>query len=350
MLTCLAVFETFLLSSVLLPMVASAAIRNPTMNILQPSVKNLSVPTDLTLEPVPRDPRLRVEASGYNHIPLSRTSLMMTFVNEMSKLASLDWNRQVGSFRSTAVQGYSDVAMFLNVRSPAQTIQTKIAVWGMFSTFSNTVMGNRFKACNIDLYWDDVKIARIRVRPNPTTSQSTIGEQNGQNQSLSQELPALPSLYNSVGNLTDEPSDLTNDTSILTQPAFEAVCHYIEDAKTLNDTEVFATIIGTLKNIAPIPKTSLVEEAFETGMRTVDAKVQFEGPEGIPPHPPGPPYYQYQWVIRALHAMPRYMLDHGRLAELGVSIVVDGRQLGFGQLLKGEVGPARVTYTDISAV
>ncbi|CAF9939792.1 hypothetical protein IMSHALPRED_001633 [Imshaugia aleurites] len=349
MLPCHVLSETVFLLFILLPMVA-LAITNP-ITILQPSVRNFSASTELTLGPVPQDPRLRIAIQGYNQIPVSRTSLMMTCVNEISKLVSLDWNGQVRSFRSSQIQGYSDVAIFMNVRSPAPSIQTKVAVWGMYLTFTNTVIANRVKACDVDLYWDDVRVARIRVRPNPaTSSQSMIGEQGSPDQRLLQELPALPSLYNTSGNLTDGSSNIHNDTSILKEPMFEADCSYLGDAETLNDIEVFATIMGALKNIAPVPKTSLVHDAFETGMRTVDARVQFQGPEDIPWHPPGPPYYQYQWVIRALHAMPGYMLSQGRLAELGVSIVVDGRRLGFGQLIKGEVDPVRATYTNISTV
>lgn len=327
-------------------MIVSAAIANPTINVLQPSVSNSSFST---LPSVPVDPRFRVEIKGYNPIPVRRTSLMMTFVNEMSKLAIMDWNGQVGSFRSTAFPGYSDVAIFLNVKRPAQTIQTKIAIWGMSSTFTNTVIANRFKACDVDIYWDDVKIARIRIRPNPaTSSQSTIEEQGSQNQSLVQVLPTLPSLDDVTGNHTNGFLNLTNDTSILTEPVFEADCYYLEDAKTLTDTEVFATVFSVLKNIAPVPKTSLVEETFEMGMLTVDARIQFQGPEDIPGHPPGPPYYQFQWVIRALHAMPIYMLGQGRFAELGVLIVVDGRHLGIGHILKGEMDPPGITGTNTS--
>lgn len=279
-------------------MVASAPTTNPIINILQPSVKNLFVFTDLTLEPAPVDPRFRVAVSSYDHVPVSRTSFMMTCVNEMSKLALLDWNGQVGSFRSTAVPRCSDVAIFLNVRSPAQTIQTRIAVWGEYLVFINEVLPNRFMACDIDLYWDDVKVARLRVRPNPATSSQssrlTIREQSNQNQSLVKVLPTLPSLHNAISNLTNGSSDLSNDKSILIEPVFEAICDYCEDAETLNDTEVFATVVSALQNIAPAPKTSLVEEAFETGMTSVDARVQFQGPGEIPWHPQGPPYYQYQ--------------------------------------------------------
>ena len=326
-------------------MVASAAITSPTINILQPSVTNSSFSI---LPSIPVDPRFKKEIVGYNLIPVSRTSLMMTFVNEMAKIALMDWNGQIGSFRSTAVPEYSDVVIFLTVKRPAQTIQTKIAVWGLFSTFTNTVIANRFKACDVDLYWDDVQIARIRVRPKPATSQSTIGEQGSQNQSLAQVLPTLPSLDDLSRNLTNGHSNLTNDTSILTEPVFDIDCQYPEGAKTLTDIEVFATVLSVLKTIAPVPKTDLVDAAFETGMLTIDARVQFQGPEDIPWHPPGPPYYQYQWVVRALHAMPTYMLDQGRFAELAVLIIVDGRHLGVGQILKGEMDPQDITGKNIS--
>lgn len=338
--------EAFCLTSVLLPIIASAAITNPTVNILQPTVEDSSVSA---LPSSPVDPRFRKEIAGYNHIPVSRTSLMMTFVNEMSKLALLDWNGQVGSFRSTPFPGYSDVAIFLNVKSPARTIQTRIAVWGLFSAFVNTAVANRFKACDVDLYWADVKVARIRIRPNPaTSSQSTIGEQGSMNQSLVQVLPTLPRLDDAINNLSNGSPNLTNGTSTLTEPVFEADCGYLEDAETLTDIEVFATVFSVLRNLAPVPKTNLVDEGFETGMRTVEAKIQFQGPGEIPSHAPGPPYYQYQWVIRAVHAMPIYMLHQRRFAELGVGIVVDGRRLGRGQILKGEMGSRGVAGTNVS--
>lgn len=326
------------MSAILLPTIVSAAIPIPTINILQPSVNTSAS----ALPPSPVDPRFGKTISGYNQIPVSRISLMMTFVNEMSKLALLDWNGQVGSFRSTAFPGYSDVAIFLNVKPPMQTIQTRIAVWGMFSAFTNIVIANRFKACDVDLYWADVKVARIRIRPHPatTSSQSTVGEQGSRNQSLVQMLPTLPSLDDdddAISNLANGSPDLTNGTSTLTEPVFEADCDYLEDARTLTDTEVFATVFSVLRNLAPVPKTNIVDESFEIGMRTIGAKIQFQGLGEIPSHPQGPPYYQYQWVIRAVLAMPIYMLHQQRFAELGVLIIVDGRHLGRGQILKGEM-------------
>lgn len=42
------------------------------------------------------------------------------------------------------------------------------------------------------------------------------------------------------------------------------------------------------------------------------------------------------------------MLDHGKLAELGIDMVVDSRRLGYGQIVKGRAGPGDVTYTNIS--
>ena len=153
-------------------------------------------------------------------------------------------------------------------------------------------------------------------------------------------LPTLPSLDDdddAISNLANGSPDLTNGTSTLTEPVFEADCDYLEDARTLTDTEVFATVFSVLRNLAPVPKTNIVDESFEIGMRTIGAKIQFQGLGEIPSHPQGPPYYQYQWVIRAVLAMPIYMLHQQRFAELGVLIIVDGRHLGRGQILKGEM-------------
>ncbi|CAD6591779.1 MAG: hypothetical protein ASARMPRED_005596 [Alectoria sarmentosa] len=235
-----------------------------------------------------------------------------------------DFNGQTASFQSVREPGYDDFYITMKVKAPATQVQTRIAVWGLYAAISNMQIADNFVEADFDLTWDGSKVASLRLQTRDTASaQSMVEGQGTQNQSLT--LPPLnypPSLDDMMTNLTEQtPEASINATSILKDQVFEAYCEYLPDAETLTFEEVLIPIIRVLQSVAAVPKTSLVDSAFETGYSGVDSRMQFGGP--TPSGAVQPPYYQYKWIIKGVNAIPFFLLEHGRSAELTVGLVID---------------------------
>ena len=114
----LAVPETAVVASTWLSMVASAT--TPTRDLSIAPILSTNTSASFTIPITPIDPRFHITGLVTPHPPLTQNSLLMTAVNEMAKLALLDWNGRVGSFRSTRIPGYSDISISIKVTPPAQ--------------------------------------------------------------------------------------------------------------------------------------------------------------------------------------------------------------------------------------
>ncbi len=265
----------------------------------------------------------------------------MTAINEMGNLALLDWNGQIRSFRSQRIPGYSDVSIVIRVVPPAQRIDTRIAVWGLYAAIDSMRINDKFEANEYGLYWGNSQVGVLRFRNLAASHYAPRGEQN-ESQSLDLILPTLPSVAKSFGKPTKKNPSSANITGMLKEHVLVANCHYLPDAESLTFEEVLLPIISAMRDVAAVPKTSFMDSAFVAQPAGMDAKVIFAGRNGGPiGRRTGT--YQYQWVIKVLDAIPSFFLMNERFAEMYVNIIVDGVYLGCGGLDKREVESISVT-------
>ena len=320
-------------------MVASTIIPAQDLSIFQTVPKNISA--SLTIPVTPIDPRFRITVFDGPDTPLNQKSLLMTAINEMGKLALLDWNGQIKSFRSQRIPGYSDVSIVVRVVPPAQRIDTRIAVWGLYAAIESMSTNDKFEAKEYSLFWGNSQVGVLRFHNIAASQYTPRGEQN-ESQSSDLILPTLPSLANSFGKPTKETPSSANITEMLKEHVLVANCHYLPDAESLTFGEVLLPIISAMRNVAAVPKTSFMDSAFVAQPAGMEAKVIFAGRSGGPVgRRTGT--YQYKWVIRVLYAIPSFFFMNDRFAEMYVNIIVDGVYLGVGMLDKREVESISVT-------
>ena len=138
-------------------------------------------------------------------------------------------------------------------------------------------------------------------------------------------LPTLPSISDSFRNLTDE-------SAILKADGFTPDCIYIRDAQPLTFEEVLYPLITTLRDVAPVPKDSFLDEKFLVQPVGLDAQIAFGGRRYGPISRHNT--YQYKWVVKTLQAIPIFFLRNNRFAEMLVHLIVNGDYVGVGGLDK----------------
>ena len=323
-----AILGTAAVASVCPSAVVSTAIPTGDLSILQPVSTNVS--TGFTLPITPIDPRFGITRIIGSDTPLAQNSLLMTAVNEMAKLALRDWNGRVGSFRSQEILGYSEVLIVIRAARPARMIDTRIVVWGLYAAIDNMRLNHRFQVNEYQLYWDNSMVGTLRFSSTVALESATGGQQN-ETERLDLTLPTLPSIVNSFQNGTEDDTSSANSTGSL-EDFFYADCHYIRDAQPLTFEEALVPIITTLRDVAVAPKASFMDGKFLVQPVGMDAQVLFGGRDYGPISERNT--YQYEYVIKALRAIPDFFLRNNRFAEMLMHLIVDGVYVGVGGLDK----------------
>lgn len=304
------------------------AIPTGELSTLQPVSTNIS--TGLTLPITPIDPRFGITRTIGPDTPLAQNSLLMTAVNEMAKLALRDWSGRVGSFRSSHLPGYSEVLIVIRTVRPARKIDTRIVVWGLYAAIDNMRLNHRFQVNEYQLYWDDILVGTLRFS-STVASESATGGQQSETERLDLMLPTLPSIVNPFRNGTEDNTSSADSTGSL-EDFFFADCLYIQDAQPLTFEEVLVPIITALRDVAAAPKTSFMDGKFLVQPVGMDAKVLFGGRDYGPITERNT--YSYEFVIRALHAIPDFFLRNNRFGEMLMHLIVNGVYVGVGGLDK----------------
>ena len=220
---------------------------------------------------------------------------------------------------------------------PAQRIDTRIAIWGLYAAIDSMKINEKFEANEYGLYWGNLPVGVLRF----ASQYAPTGEKN-ESQSLDLMVSTLPSVANSFEKLTKKTPSSANITGLLEEHVLVANCHYLSDAESLTFEEILLPVIIAMRDVAAVPKTSFMDSAFAAQPAGMDAKVIFAGRNGGPiGRRTGT--YQYQWVIGVLDAIPNFFLLNERFAEMYVNIIVDGVYLGVGVLDKREVQSIGVT-------
>lgn len=308
--------------------IGSPAIPSEDLSFLQPVSTNNS--TGLSLPITPIDPRFSITRTVGPNTPLAQNSLLMIAVNEMAKLALRDWNGRVGSFRSQQISGYSEVLIVMRTARPARKIDTRIVVWGLYAAIDNMRLNHRFQMNEYQLYWDNSMVGTLRFS-STVALESATGVQQSETERLDLTLPTLPSIVNTFQNGTEDKTSSADSTGSL-EDFFFADCLYIQDAQPLTFEEVLVPIITTLRDVAAAPKASFMDGKFLVQPIGMDAKVLFGGRDYGPISERNT--YQYEYVIRALRAIPDFFLRNNRFAEMLMHLIVNGVYVGVGGMDK----------------
>ncbi|KAL6722240.1 hypothetical protein ACLMJK_001347 [Lecanora helva] len=292
------------------------------------SVNNLSIPN------TPIDPRFRIIGNPGSNTPLDLGSLLMTGTNELAKLALKDWEGEVPSFRSAFIPRYSDVAIVMKAVRPASHIDTKIAVWGLFSALNQMATTGRCLGQNYDLYWGMTRVAVLVIKPKLDLTIAMPSEE-GRNESNTLNT-TLPTLSDNVSFLQQAPISTSvrigKQTISPRDHSFSTRCRWPPGARPIPILFAFSIILNGLRLVASEPKTSLVDQDFSVQSTDNPARAFFAGPYGEPISIPGDRTYPYELVILTLRAMMNFLVVNHRYTEMAVDLVVDGVSVGSGGL------------------
>ena len=280
--------------------------------------------TELTIPPiVPLDPRFTIDWTDVSPVPLNQKSFIAAATDVMAKLAARNNNGQTGSFQSPLIPDFPSVVIRFRVIGPAQQVDTRFAVWGVYLLVTNLAIRNQYQSTGIKLLWNNVPIATLTVRRRSTVSSPlTLEQRSDIPQNSSDNMPLLVFPTGFPATETNEYLGNANMTKQLTDNSLHVECKFLDDYSVLSTSEVLGALAAGFRNVAVVPKTDRMNGKFKTFTEGIDVKVSFGGGYSDLNHPT----YQYVYVIETLSAMSRWQLTQQRFGEIGCWMVI-GRRL-----------------------
>lgn len=285
------------------------------------------------------DPRFSVnyELGG---IPLRPIACLMNAVNAMTNLALQDFD---GIVRPIVfwLPDYPDVV----VRSDATTLvpgtmPIRYILWGVWSFALFTMSNNRFQTMHMTLGFDGVIVGYLRIEKPDLQILGLAGSSDDSSaESLKKRsdvaLPAIPA-SKTLANFTM----ISNSTSLsltnTTTPSNAGDLHVFFKliGHSITNEEFFIPILAGLAYVAHFPSTSPVV-GFR--LRPAGSNIWIEFRDiGTQPRSEAP-FFEWQWIAKALGELPRHMALFGVWREAIIVMQVDGISVGDGWIRKGRI-------------
>lgn len=280
------------------------------------------------------DPEKFQAMTAYGDISLPPTSVLMNAVNALVELALQGWEDRIDArtFRLDE-QRYSDIEIHI---SPSYDIagpvlKSGFAVLGLFEVMLQIVSNpaQRFKSINSIFLYDGQEVGQLKV-----------------NRTLAATLPSTSTLSALSQNQrgTSDGLLIPSSNTTLSAPAWSdprLSVSLVRGFQTLTIYEVFYGVFFLLREMAPhassdqVKDFSLLVNLFPVTAAVHSLDVSFDSSGNPPRTAADPPFFQWEWLIKAIGQLPKTMLDARDLRDIfHFGLKVDGVPVGRGWMLR----------------
>ena len=215
------------------------------------------------------------------------------------------------------------------------SLPRKYAVWAVNFSINMMIRNNRYQSSVFFIYRRGRGIGGLSYRV-IQTSISEPGSETSENlERKNSHIRSLPSQtgYALDSNITEyvdlsEVDDTNNDLQIairLTGSGLKSDEVFISIFDILRELSMFPTIARMVTDVAHIVSTGLY--------------IGFSDANDPPRTIRDPPYFQGEWLVKALARIPSYMVQRQKFREVEVGISVDGIKVGEVSLNKAGPSP-----------
>lgn len=294
------------------------------------------------------DPAKFQIGTDYGERKLPATSVLMNAVDVMVQLALQDWDSQMGrkTFKLDIAK-YSQIEIFISPwdNAAGATLRSGFAVLGLFEVILNILSDpvRRFRSVQSTFFYDGSKVGWLMMRH--TTGISSVSASN----MTKANPPTFPTFAEAAPNLDNtEPLDTMAGATVLEAPAWEdshLKVTYGQYLDTFTIYEIFFTVIAYIRQMAVHSRTARVIDftaIIDTPPITSAGQpiaLSFRNYMNPPRTARNPPYFQWEWLIKAFGQLPQYMLDSRNFQEVvHMALKVDGVLVGEGYIVRKRTG------------
>jgi len=297
---------------------------------------------------VPIDPAKFRSSINYGELKLPATSVLINAVDVMVQLALQDWDSQMGpkTFKLD-IPRYSQIEIIISPWDTARgaTLHSGFAVLGLFEVILN-ILGDptrRFKSVQSTFLYEGVQVGWLMIRR--TAGTASVSAFNNTNAIV----PTFPTFAEAARTLDDvaAPTAVVGGAD-LTAPAWDdsqLKVEYIQGQHTFTIYEIFFAVIASIKEMAVHDRTARVDD-FSTYIDTPPITtagqpivISFRSHDNPPRTAEQPPYFKWEWLIKAFGQVPQYMLASTNFRDiLHMALIVDRVPVGDGYVVRRQAG------------
>lgn len=307
------------------------------------------------------DPEKFKIGTNYGELKLQATSVLMNAVDVMVQLALQDWDSQMSAktFRMD-IPKYSQIEISIGPWDTAAgaTLRSGFAVLGLFKVIL-TILSDptrRFKSLQSTFFYDGTKVGWLMIRMTNTVGTPSISASN-----VTKAIPLkFPSFAEAAQTLDIiDPLDSMVGATALEAPAWDdsrLKVDYIQRLDTFTIYEIFFAVIAWIHKMAVHDRNAQVIEftaRIDTPPITTAGQpiaISFKNYSNPPRTARNPPYFQWEWLIKAFGQLPQHMLDSRNFHEvLHMALTVDRVPVGEGYIVRQRTGLELVGGTSDNA-
>lgn len=296
------------------------------------------------------DPEKFKIGTTYGELKLPATSVLMNAVDVMVQLALQDWDSQMSpkTFRMD-VSKYSQIEIFIGPWDTAAgaTLRSGFAVLGLFEVILNilTEPTQRFRSMQSTFFYDGSKVGWLTIRKRNTVGIPSISASN-----VTKATPSTIPTFAEAARTLDivDPLDAMVGATALEAPAWDdshLKVVYVQELDTFTIYEIFFAVIAWIHKMAVHDRSARVIEftaRIDTPPITTAGQpivISFHDRSNPPRTARNPPYFQWEWLIKAFGQLPQYMLDSRNLHEVPyMALTVDRVPVGEGYIVRQRTG------------
>lgn len=251
----------------------------------------------------------------FGEVKLAPVACLMNSVNAAFDLALQDFQ---GMMPATVykLEDYPQVEISVFPDEEGNLMLRKYVVWGINIGIDLMIKNVKFTEAVFVMSYRGVEIGAVQYQaPGSTTSISA--------HSLDINLSAAQSEQNV--------SLLDNTLALINEPQFEA--KFTLTGLVLTIYEIFYTTLDMLRELADYTRTVRIVNDT-TYVRSAGLDIFTVDPNDPSRTFKNPPYFQAEWLVRAMAQIPAYMLKQRSFRELDIELYVDDIKVGLVFLRK----------------
>ena len=244
-----------------------------------------------------------------------RIPLISYLVDTVQILCQLGLEDFSGSMEATSwkLVDYPNVGVVLLPKIAGRPVQRRFVIWGLFQSAVDMIQMRRFQTASITLEWEGAEVGMILIVEWQETQKSILAPCYAAIPDRSQQsAPAVNNLANS--STCAAPTPITTDSNQDLR-----ILGYLTGS-TVDLFSVFLLVITVITGAAEKAATERIDE-YISPTTIPGVLVRFL----VPTSPrTSPPFFEAQWLIRCMAAIPDYMIKKGVFREGLFLIEVDG--------------------------
>ncbi len=268
----------------------------------------------------------------------------MNIVDVMVQLALQDWNSNMGrkSFKLD-IPKYSNIEIYISPWDEAADakLRSAFAVLGLFEVLLHILSdpSRRFKSVQSTFFYKGSKVGWLMIR-HTDRARSISASDNTKHMPLT--FPTFAEATQSLDKV--EPLEAMAAATALEAPAWDDShlnVNYVQGLDTFTIYEAFFITTAWIKEMAVHDRNARVIEftaAINTPPITVAGQpimISFRDRNNPPRTAENPPYFQWEWLIKAFGRLPQHMLDARDFRSvLQMTLTVDNVPVGEGYVVR----------------